>query len=83
MQHPFIPEFGTAYLICDWVIRIAMLLVVPLRRTPEATRSWLLLIFFLPIVGLMLYLAIGRPRFPAWRRARDRKSTRLNSSHSS
>ena len=70
MHHAFIPEFGTAYLICDWVIRIAMLVVVPLRRTPEATRSWLLLVFFLPIVGLLLYLAIGRPRFPAWRRAR-------------
>ena len=70
MYHDLIPDFGTAYLICDWVIRIVMLLVVPLRRTPEATRSWLLLIFFLPIVGLLLYLAIGRPRFPAWRRAR-------------
>ena len=70
MDNFFIPDFSIAYLICDWVIRIAMLLVVPLRRTPEATRSWLLLIFFLPIVGLLLYLAIGRPRFPAWRRAR-------------
>ena len=70
MYEDLIPSLGTAYLICDWVIRIAMLLVVPLRRTPEATRSWLLLIFFLPIAGLLLYLAIGRPRFPSWRRAK-------------
>lgn len=70
MYENLIPSLGSAYLICDWVIRIAMLFVVPLRRTPEATRSWLLLIFFLPIAGLLLYFAIGRPRFPSWRRAR-------------
>lgn len=69
------PGLGSAYLIGDWIIRIAMLFVVPLRRTPEATRSWLLLIFFLPIVGLLLYLAIGRPQFPSWRRTRFAKSS--------
>ena len=63
-------DMGTVYLVCDWTIRIAMLLVVPLRRPPEATRSWLLLVFFLPLAGLLLFLAIGRTRFPAWRRAR-------------
>jgi cardiolipin synthase len=70
VPNAFIPDFDTAYQICNWVIRIAMLLVVPMRRTPEATRSWLLLIFFLPVVGFLLFLAIGRPSFPAWRRAR-------------
>lgn len=70
MYENLIPGLETTYLICDWVIRIAMLLIVPWRRTPEATRSWLLLIFFLPIAGLLLYLAIGRPQFPSWRRAR-------------
>ncbi|MBA3895986.1 MAG: cardiolipin synthase [Sphingomonadaceae bacterium] len=61
---------GTPLTICEWIIRIGALFVVPLRRKPEATRSWLLLILFLPIIGLLLYLAIGRPRFPAWRTAR-------------
>ncbi|EJL31856.1 cardiolipin synthase [Novosphingobium sp. AP12] len=60
-------QSGTIYYACEWLIRILMLMVIPLRRTPEATRSWLLLIFFLPIPGLLLYLAIGRPRFPRWR----------------
>ena len=70
MLNHYIPDFGTAYLVCDWVIRIAMLVAVPMRRTPEATRSWLLLVFFLPVVGLLLFLAIGRTSFPAWRSAR-------------
>lgn len=51
----------------EWAIRLTMLVIVPSRRTPEAARSWLLLIFFLPIPGLILFLLIGSPRFPAWR----------------
>jgi len=63
-------QSSALYYVCEWLVRIAMLLIVPSRRTPEATRSWLLLIFFLPIPGVLLYLAIGRPRFPAWRAQR-------------
>ncbi len=66
-------SFETAYYILEWVIRIGALMVVPFRRTPDATRSWLLLIFFLPVPGLLLFLAIGRPRFPRWRRERFRQ----------
>jgi cardiolipin synthase len=46
---------------------------VPLRRPPAATASWLLLIFFFPGAGLLLYLFIGRPRFPAARERRWRE----------
>jgi cardiolipin synthase len=59
--------------VIQWAIRLAMLFIVPSRRTPEAARSWLLLIFFLPIPGLILFLLIGSPRFPAWRVDRFRK----------
>lgn len=54
----------------EWIIRIGALLVVPQRHTTNATRAWLLLIFFLPLPGLVLYLLIGSPRFPAWRKER-------------
>ncbi|CAN5299146.1 cardiolipin synthase [soil metagenome] len=64
------PDLGTAYLIVEWVIRISMTLVVPFRRSPGATRSWLLLIYFLPVPGAMFYAAIGRPKFPKWRAER-------------
>jgi len=68
-------DTGALYYVCEWLIRLGALVVVPLRRSPEATRSWLLLIFFLPVVGLIFYLAIGRPRFPAWRAARFKYMT--------
>lgn len=54
----------------EWAIRIGALLVVPQRRSANAARAWLLLIFFLPLPGLLLYFLIGRPRFPAWRKQR-------------
>ena len=70
LRHLLPPELAYPLLVIEWLIRIVMVFVVPLRRSPEATRSWLLLILFLPLPGLILYLAIGRPKFPAWRVAR-------------
>ncbi len=64
------PGFDAFYTTSEWVIRLAMVAAVPLRRTPQAARSWLLLIFFLPVPGLILYSVIGRPRSPAWRAVR-------------
>lgn len=66
-------DIETAYYASGWIIRLGALAVVPLRRTPAATRTWLLLIFFLPIPGLLLFLAIGSPNFPAWRKERFRR----------
>ena len=65
-----IPSLVEAYYLIEWLIRIVMLGVVPFRRTAAASTSWLLLVFFLPIPGLLLFLAIGSPRFPKWRTAR-------------
>src|SRR5690242_16513802 len=57
-------SLGTLYLISEWLIRIAMLVYVPQRRTPASARAWLLLIFFLPWPGLVLYALIGRAYLP-------------------
>lgn len=65
-----LPSLGEAYYIAEWAIRLSMLAIVPFRRAPAATTSWLLLIFFLPVPGLLLFLAIGAPRFPRWRTER-------------
>ncbi len=57
-------------LSAEWVVRLGALVVIPQRRSPSSARAWLLLIFFLPIPGLILFLAIGNDRFPGWRKAR-------------
>ncbi len=65
-----LPDPRTAWYAAEWIIRIGALAAVPLRRSPAATASWLLLIFFLPVPGLVLFLMIGRPHFPEWRQQR-------------
>lgn len=59
--------WATLAVAADWVIRLVMLPIVPVRRSPEAAKGWLMLIFFLPWVGLVLYVLIGRPKLPKWR----------------
>ena len=56
------------FFVSEWAIWLAMVVVVPFRRTPPAAKGWLLLIFFEPWVGLLLYLLIGRARLPPRRR---------------
>lgn len=66
-------DLGVAFYTLEWIIRLGALLTVPFRRSPAATRAWLLLIFFLPVPGLLLFWTIGSPRFPEWRRLRFRE----------
>ena len=61
------------YYASEWAIRLAMLFYVPYRRDAAAARGWLLLIFFMPWVGLFLYGLLGRTYLP--RRRRDRQRT--------
>ncbi len=57
-------DWGSLYVASEWAIRIGALLYVPQRRPPNAARAWLLLIFFLPWAGLILYSLIGRAYLP-------------------
>ena len=63
-----------AFFLSEWAIRLVMLAVVPFRRSPAAAKGWLLLIFFEPWIGLLLYALIGRPTMP---RSRVEQMARL------
>ena len=62
-----------AYEIVEWVIRLAMLGVVPYHRKPVSALAWLAIIFFLPVPGLILFLLIGDYRIPRRRIQRHRE----------
>jgi cardiolipin synthase A/B len=62
--------YAWLFFLGEWTIRLTMLVLIPLRRSPAAAKGWLLLIFFEPWIGLLLYLLIGRPDLPRWRRDR-------------
>jgi cardiolipin synthase A/B len=64
------PTWGLLFVISEWVIRIGALAILPARRSPAAAKTWLLLIFFEPWLGLVLYRLIGRNTLPSWRQDR-------------
>jgi cardiolipin synthase len=69
------------FLASEWVIRIAMLVYVPHRRSPAAARSWLLLIFVEPFVGLVLYWLFGRAYLPQWRIELQQQASQIIRAH--
>lgn len=64
-----------AVIAIDITIRVAAIIIVPRNRRPTAAMAWLLAIFFIPIIGVLLFLLIGNPRLP---RARRRKQAQIN-----
>ncbi len=54
----------TIYLLVEWLICIVMLFYVPQHKSPGAARTWLLLIFFFPMIGVILYALFGRISLP-------------------
>lgn len=63
------PELLQLYYLSEWIIRLLMIPIVIRRRRPTSALAWLVIIFFLPWFGLLLYLLIGRSRLP-YRRTR-------------
>ncbi len=47
--------------VVDLVVRIAAIIIVPRNRRPTAAMAWLLAIYFIPFVGVFLFLLIGNP----------------------
>ena len=67
--------WAIAAVVVDIAIRITAIIVVPRNRRPTAAMAWLLAIYFIPYVGVFLFLLIGNPRLP---RKRRRKQRQLN-----
>ncbi|GGD24063.1 cardiolipin synthase [Microbacterium faecale] len=60
--------WATFVVVIDMTIRITAIMFVPPGRRPTSAMAWLLLIFFLPVPGVLLFLLIGNPRLPKKRR---------------
>ncbi|MEO6530602.1 MAG: cardiolipin synthase [Specibacter sp.] len=55
-------------LLVDMGIRLAVLGIIPGNRRPTTAMAWLLCIFFLPYIGLILFLMFGNFRLSRRRR---------------
>ena len=61
--------------VLDITIRVAAIIVIPRNRKPTAAMAWLLAIYFIPVLGVLLFLLIGNPRLP---RKRRKMQTQIN-----
>ncbi len=64
---------GALIVVIDLAIRLVALVVIPRDRLPTAAMAWLLAVFFIPVIGVVLFLAIGNPKLPDKRRAKQRE----------
>ena len=64
--------------VVDLAIRVLALGIIPGNRRPTTAMAWLLVIFFVPAVGLVLFLLFGNFRLSRKRRAQqDAVNTRV------
>jgi cardiolipin synthase A/B len=57
----------------DIAIRVLALIYVPRNRRPQTALAWLVLIFFQPYIGILLFLLLGSFRLPKQRRERQHR----------
>lgn len=62
---------GALVVLIDLTIRIIALIVIPRDRLPTAAMAWLLAVFFIPVIGVVLFLLIGNPKLPEKRRLKQ------------
>jgi cardiolipin synthase len=71
-------HWSVIYLFSEWVIRLTMLVYVPRQRSAAASRTWLLLIFLLPLPGIIFYALVGRIYLPKhWLERQQRASEKI------
>ncbi len=58
-------------IVIDTIVRVVAIIVIPRNRKPTAGMAWLLTIFFLPYLGIALFLLIGDPKLPKAARAKQ------------
>ena len=59
--------------VTDVTVRILAIIFVPRNRRPTAAMAWLLAIYFIPLIGVFLFLLIGNPRLPRKRRKKQQQ----------
>jgi cardiolipin synthase A/B len=60
-------------LVLDMVIRILAVIYIPRNRRPQTALAWLVLIFVVPVPGIVLFWLFGSRRLPRSRRRKQRE----------
>ena len=74
-SHHALLWFESALMLSGWAICLLMLFYIPQRKEPSSARTWLLLIFLVPWLGLLLYILIRRAYMPRKRLRIQKKAS--------
>lgn len=66
-----------AILLVDLIIRVIAVVYIPRNRKPQTALAWLLAIFFLPVIGTILFLLLGSRYLPKGRRDKQSEVNRF------
>jgi cardiolipin synthase len=56
-------------IVIFWIVGIVLLFIVPRNRKPSSATAWLLLMYVIPLLGILIFFLIGSPKLPKRRRA--------------
>lgn len=71
--------FWTVFSVLDTMaVAAAIVFILRRPREPRAMLAWILCLLLLPIVGLILFVILGEPRFSRTRRKRTRRRERIH-----
>lgn len=74
--------FENLFLLLEWMICLVALVVIPRRKDPSSARTWLLVVFLVPALGVLLYLFLGRAYMPRKRlRIQKKAMERIQQAH--
>ena len=68
---------GAVAAVLGLAVLFTALVVIPKDRRPSSATAWIITIFFVPVVGLVVYFFIGNPHLPRARRVKQRSIDRL------
>src|SRR5260370_21618217 len=56
-------------IVIFWIVGIVLLFIVPRNRKPSSATAWLLLMYVIPLLGLIIFFLISSPKLSKRRRA--------------
>src|SRR5260221_1807717 len=56
-------------IVIFWIVGLMLLFIVPRNRKPSSATAWLLLMYVIPLLGLIIFFLIGSPKLSKRRRA--------------
>lgn len=68
-------EYGIALVVLDYLLRIIALGVIPGNRRPSVGMAWLLLVMFVPTIGIIAFALLGSNKVGRSRTNRQEKIT--------